>query len=42
MKAQENLTKVIGPLGCLCAHLDHLKKDNEVVIGLNKLLELRE
>ena len=34
MKPQENLTKVIGRLGCLWAHLDHLKKDNEVSLIL--------
>ena len=28
------------PLGCLWAHLDHLKKDNESVTGLDKLFEL--
>ena len=32
----------MGPPGCLQAHLDHLKKDNEVVIDLNMLLELIE
>ena len=32
----------MGPLGRLCAHLDHLKKDNEGVIDLNMLLELAE
>ena len=41
-KAQENLTNIMGPLGCLWAYLDHLKKDNEGVIDLNILLELVE
>ena len=35
MKTQENLANIMGPLGCLWAYLDHLKKDNEVVINLN-------
>ena len=42
MKGQEDLTNLMGPLGCLWAHLDHLKKDNEGVIDLNMLLELVE
>ena len=41
-KAQENLTNIMGLLGCLWAYLDHLKKDNEGVIDLNILLELVE
>ena len=32
----------MGSLGRLWARLDHLKKDNEGVIDLNKLLELVE
>ena len=40
MKEQENLTNIMGPLGRLWVHLDHLKKDNEGVIDLIKLLEL--
>ena len=32
----------MGPLGRLWAHSDQLKKDNECVIDLNKLLELVE
>ena len=42
MKAQENLTNIMGPLGRLWEHLDYLKKDNESVIDLNMLLELVE
>ena len=42
IKGQENLTNTMGPLGCLCANLDHLKKDNQSVIDLNMLLELVE
>ena len=42
MKAQENLRIIMGPLCCFWAHLDHLKKDNEGLIDLNKLLELVE
>ena len=42
IKAQENLTNIMGPLGRFWAHLDHLKKDNEGVIDLNMLLELVE
>ena len=42
MKAQDNLTNTIGPLDRLWAHLDHLERDNEGVIDLNKLLELVE
>ena len=42
MNARENLTNIMGPLGRLWAHLDHLKKDNEVAIDLNTLLELVE
>ena len=37
MKAQENLTNIMGPLVRLWAHLDHLRKDNEGVIDLNML-----
>ena len=40
MKGQENLTNIMGPLGRLWVHLDHLKKDNEGVSDLIKLLEL--
>ena len=40
MKAQENLSNIMGPLGRLWAQLDHLKEDNEGAIGLNMLLEL--
>ena len=40
MKAQENLINIIRPLGCLWTDLDHLKKDNESVIDLDKLFEL--
>ena len=40
MKEQENLTNIMGPLGRLWVHLDHLKKDNEGVSDLIKLLEL--
>ena len=32
MKAQENLRNIMGPLGRHWAHLNHHKKDNEVVI----------
>ena len=42
MKAQKNLANIMGPLGCLWAPLDHLKKDNKDLIDLNKLLELVE
>ena len=28
MKAQENVKNTMGPLGCLWAHLDDLKKEN--------------
>ena len=42
MKAQENLSNIMGPLGRLWAHLDHLKEDNEGAIDLNMLLELVE
>ena len=42
MKTKKNLTNIMGPVGCLCAHLDHLKKDNEGVIDLNMLLEVVE
>ena len=42
MKAKENLKNIIGPLDCLWAHLDHLKKVNEGVIDLNMLLGLVE
>ena len=42
MKAQENLSNTMGPLGRLWAHLDHLKEDNEGAIDLNMLLELVE
>ena len=40
MKGQENLANIMGPLGRLWVHLDHLKKDNEGVSDLIKLLEL--
>ena len=40
IKAQENLTNIIEPLGHLWAHLDHLKMENEDVIDLNLLVEL--
>ena len=40
MKAQKNLTNIMGQLGRLWAHLDHLKIDNKGVLYLNKLLEL--
>ena len=39
MKAQENLRNIMGPLGRLWAHLDHLKKDNEGVIDCEKLAD---
>ena len=42
IKGQKNLTNTMGPLGCLYANLDHLKKDNENGIDLNVLLELVE
>ena len=42
MKGQEDLTNIMGPLGCLYANLDHLKKDNESAIDLNILLALVE
>ena len=42
MKAQENFTNMMGPFGCLVEHLNHLRKDNEGVTDLNKLLELVE
>ena len=43
IKGQENLTNTMGPLGCLCANLDHLDHlDNESGIDLNILLELVE
>ena len=42
VKAQENLTNIMGPLGRHWAHLDHLKKGNEGVIDLTMLLELVE
>ena len=43
MKAQKNLTNIMGPLHCFWPHLDHVKKDNEGVIDLNNiLLEITE
>ena len=42
MKTQENLTNIIGLLGHLWLHLDHLKKDHESVTDFNELLELVE
>ena len=42
MKAKENLTNIMGVLGRLWAHLDHIGKDNEDVIDFNKPLELVE
>ena len=39
MKAQENLRNIMGPLGRLWAHLDHLKKDNEGVIDCETLAD---
>ena len=42
MKAQENLTNIMGSLGWLWTHLDYLKKDNEGVIDFNMLSELVE
>ena len=36
------MANIMGPLGRLWAHLDHLKKNNEGVIDLNMLLELVE
>ena len=42
IKAQENLTNIMGPQSHLWAHLDHLKKHNEGAIDLNILLEVVE
>ena len=42
MKAKKNLTNIMGPLGHLWSHSDHLKKDNKGVIDLNMLLQLVE
>ena len=42
MKAQKNLTNIMGPRRHLCAHLGNLKKNNKSVIDLNILLKLVE
>ena len=42
IKTKENLTNIMGLLGRLWAHLDHIRKDKEDVIDFNKPLELVE